>query len=129
MTARAVVIWFSIVPVAIANGMVRDLVLVPFMGDTAARAVSSMTLAGAIVAIAWLSIQWIGPAATADAWRIGLVWLALTLAFELLVGHYVFGTPWETLRDDYNVLAGRLWILVLAAALVAPRLVYSRDIP
>jgi len=48
------------------------------------------------------------------------MWLAMTLAFEFGAGHYLFHTPWAALIADYNILRGRLWILVLAATLTAP---------
>jgi hypothetical protein len=51
---------------------------------------------------------------------IGAVWLALTLAFEFLAGHYLFGSSWERLLADYDLLRGRVWILVLLATLFAP---------
>ena len=59
-----------------------------------------------------------------DAWTIGVMWLAMTLAFEFLAGHYFFRTPWATLLADYNLLAGRLWILVLVATVTALPIAY-----
>jgi hypothetical protein len=46
----------------------------------------------------------------------------LTLGFECLVGHFLFGNPWSRLLEDYNVLRGRIWVLVLVTIAVAPRL-------
>jgi hypothetical protein len=125
MIARAVAVWFGIMLLAILNGAARDIVLVPRLGDLVARAVSCVTLAGVILLVAWLSLRWIAPASIGDAWTIGGMWLAMTLAFEFLAGHYLFRTPWPSLLADYNLLAGRLWILVLSATLVAPALAYS----
>jgi len=122
MAIRAVIVWMTIVPVAIVNGAVRDLLIAPSAGDPIARALSCLTLSAAVLLIAKLSIGWMGPRSASDAWTIGGVWLTLTLAFEFLVGHYVFGTPWEELAGDYDLLAGRLWVVVLATALCAPRL-------
>ena len=124
MAARAAVVWLFIVPVAIANGMLREAALVPLLGEPIARAVSSLMLAGAVLLVTWLFLGWIGPTTQSDAWTIGVIWICLTLAFEFLVGHYVFGTTWEALRAEYNVLAGRLWILVLVATLAAPPLMF-----
>ena len=124
MLRRVVLIWLCIVPVAIVNGTIRDLLVVPYLGDQIARAISCLTLAGATFLIAWMSIRWMGPIDEFEAWVIGLVWLGLTLAFEFLVGHYAFVTPWEALLADYNILEGRLWILVLAAALSAPPMMF-----
>jgi hypothetical protein len=44
----------------------------------------------------------------------------LTLAFEFLAGHYLFGAPWPQLLADYNVLRDRIWVLVLATTALAP---------
>ena len=51
---------------------------------------------------------------------VGTVWVALTVAFEFVAGHYVFGNSWERLIADYNVFRGRIWILVLLMNLFAP---------
>jgi hypothetical protein len=42
------------------------------------------------------------------------------VAFELLGGHYLFNRPWAVLLADFNLAAGRLWVLVLAATLLTP---------
>ena len=47
--------------------------------------------------------------------------MVLALAFELLDGHYLFGNPWNQLLDDYDVLRGRIWILVLVTTAIAPQ--------
>ena len=124
MVGRAAIVWFVILVAAICNGAVRDLVMTPRFGDSIARALSCITLAGAIVLVAWTSIHWMRPSSPVDAWTIGFLWLILTLAFEFLAGHYVFHTPWAALLADYNLLAGRLWILVLIATLTAPVLAF-----
>jgi hypothetical protein len=125
MLTRAVAVWFGIMVLAILNGAARDMLLVPRLGDLVSRAVSCIMLAGFILLVAWLSIQWIDPPSIGDAWTIGVTWLAMTLAFEFLAGHYLFRTPWPTLLADYNLLAGRLWMVVLTATLIAPALAYS----
>ena len=124
MFARAGLIWFGIMLAAILNGAFRDLLLAPRLGDLGARAISCLTLASAVLIVTWMSLAWIHPASMTDAWRIGLLWLAMTLAFEFGAGHYVFGTSWRTLVADYNLFAGRLWILVLITTLTAPALIY-----
>ena len=124
MLARAGAVWFGILLMAIFNGAFRDVVLTPRLGDLGARAVSCLTLASLIVLVTWTSLPWVRPVSTTDAWRIGSMWLAMTLIFEFGAGHYLFGTSWTALLADYNLLAGRLWILVLVATLTAPALVH-----
>lgn len=124
MLARAGLIWFGIMLAAILNGALRDLLLAPRLGNLVARAISCVTLASVVAIVTWMSLAWIRPASMADAWRIGLLWLAMTLIFEFGAGHYVFGTPWQALLADYNLFAGRLWVLVLITTLTAPALIY-----
>jgi hypothetical protein len=38
----------------------------------------------------------------------------------LLAGHYVLGAPWPRLLADYDVIHGRIWILVLITTVTAP---------
>lgn len=120
MLARALLVWCGILALAFANGALRELAIVPQVGEVAGRALSSVMLSAAILIAAWFTLAWIGPLSAGDAWAIGLLWLGLTLAFEFLVGHYIFGDPWGQLWADYNVLRGRMWVLVPLATLLAP---------
>ena len=121
MAMRAIVVWVLMLTIASANGAVRQAVLIPAIGDVAGRAISTIMLAALIALLTWVTIPWIRPRSNGDAWTIGAVWVALTLAFEFLAGHYLFGTPWPTLLEDYNLLRGRIWILVLIVTAIAPR--------
>ena len=56
---------------------------------------------------------------------IGLVWFLLTVAFEFTFGHYVAHHSWGKLFQDYNLLAGRLWVLVLLAVALLPIIVFK----
>lgn len=120
MILRALTVWLGLMVVAIANGAFREAVLRPRVGELAGRIVSTLLLCALILLIAVLSIGWIGPADARQAFIVGSVWLGLTLAFEFLAGHYLFGDPWEKLLADYNILRGRLWVLVPITTLLAP---------
>ena len=117
---RAVTVWIVLLITAVANGAVREFAFVPRMGEATGHVLSTVTLCFAILLLSWLTIGWIRPRSARDAWTVGVLWLFLTLAFEFLAGRYVFGHPWRRLLADYNVLRGRVWILVLVTTLVAP---------
>ena len=53
------------------------------------------------------------------------MWLALTVSFEFLGGHFLFGQPWQRLLADYDLLDGRVWVLVLVVTALAPRLAFG----
>lgn len=120
MIGRALAIWLGILLLANLNGAIREVWLIPTLGQTAGRALSTLVLSALVLVVTWLAIGWIRPATPQDALIIGVLWLALTLAFEFLVGHYVFRKPWAELTQDYDVTRGRIWPLVLLMVLFAP---------
>jgi len=123
---RAILIWFALLAVAIVNGGLRESMLVPWLGRGLAQAVSTVLLSGFIAVIAWFAVPWIAPRGVDEAWAIGFGWVTLTLAFEFLGGHFLFGKSWTELAVDYNVLAGRIWVLVLVVTLLAPVVTFAR---
>lgn len=120
MLRRALVIWLLLMVVAVANGAFRAGVLVPAYGDETAHHISVLMLCAIIALITRKSLSWMSPATARQASMIGGFWLALTVGFEFLAGHFLFGAPWPRLLADYNVLDGRIWMLVLLVTLLAP---------
>lgn len=126
MTGRAVAIWAGLLVIAVANGALRDVLIVPRLGPQAGHVISTLVLSAVIVVVAFVSIRWIAPPDRAGALRVGGLWVVLTLAFELLAGHWLFGKSWSDLFADYDLAAGRVWILVLVATLLAPAWAFAR---
>ncbi len=120
MLGRSVLVWLVIMVLAIVNGGFRQVVLVPALGERAGHVLSTILLSIVVMVAAWISLPWLRPLTPMDAWRIGLLWVGLTLAFEFLVGHFLFRTSWEQLVADYNVARGRVWVLVPITTLLAP---------
>jgi len=125
MFARVALAWIGILVLAILNGALRQGLLIPRFGEHVGHIVSTLLLSILVLAAAWVLMPWVRPLTVRDAWFIGLLWLVLTLAFEFLGGHYLFGSPWERLLADYNVAQGRIWVLVLISTLLAPVLVHA----
>ena len=126
MLVRTLLVWIVLLCIAIANGAFREGLLTPTLGAPAAHIISTLMLAAFIVIAGWVTIPWVAPATLEQAWAVGVVWLALTVGFEFLAGHYLFGKPWSALAADYNVLAGRIWVVVLVVTAIAPVLAFSR---
>ena len=119
MLRRAAVVWLAILALASLNGAVRDLVVAPRIGDTGARAISTLVLCGVLVLVTWLSIRWVGPRSARQAGAVGMFWLVLTLAFEFGAGR-LSGKPWAVVLADYDLLRGRIWVLVPIVTFLAP---------
>ena len=117
--------WIGLLIIAMMNGVLRDLVYKPFLGDLISHQIS--VLAGILlfsIFIWYLSKRW-PLSSSSRAWMIGFLWLSMTVAFEFLFFHYARGVPWSVLLHDYNIVEGRLWILVLVWVTIAPRLMWK----
>ncbi|MEW5747604.1 MAG: hypothetical protein AB1793_02280 [Candidatus Thermoplasmatota archaeon] len=116
-------LWGLLVGFAMLNAALRQGALIPALGEDAGRALSSVTLSTVILVMAYLFLNWSDiERSAADLWAMGLIWVALTILFEFGFGHYVMGNSWDALLADYNVLEGRIWVLVLVTESVAPYL-------
>ena len=105
---------------AVFNGALREALLTPNLGDTVGRQLSTLSLLALFAVWFWyLHRRW--PLSTArQAWLVGVVWLVVTLAFETFMGRVLGDKPWTEVFEDYDVLAGRIWILVPLWTLVGP---------
>lgn len=125
MTIRYIFGWIILLVVAIINGAIREMVYKNHFGELRAHQISTLTGIILFGVIIWeMSRVWPLPSAK-QAWAVGLIWLMLTVAFEFLFGHFVMGHPWSKLFYDYDILAGRVWLLVLIWTTVAPFVFYK----
>jgi hypothetical protein len=115
-------LWLLMAVIAVANGVFRELVVIPRIGEYAGHVVSTALLVGAILLVAGVYFSVTPIAYTrAELLLVGAVWTVLTVGFEFIVG-YVEGTPVSETLAQYDVLAGQVWILVPLTLLFAPLL-------
>jgi hypothetical protein len=118
---RALLIWLLLAALAVSAGIAREALLTPRIGAEAAHVVGTFVVVAAFLLAIGLTIGWIVPElAVSRLWLVGGLWLVLTVAFEFGFGHFVAGHSWSRLLRDYDVLAGRIWVLVLLTVLLAP---------
>jgi len=117
--------WFGMMVLAVANGGVRDGLYKRRVGELAAHQISTVILLALLTLYLWfVATRW--PIRSArQAWTIGLMWLVMTLAFELLIGRFVAGNPWDRALHDYNILAGRIWILIPLWVFLGPYVFFT----
>ena len=116
---KALITWGVILFLAVANGMLREAVLMPRLGTPAALLLSGSLLAALIIAVAYLSLPWLQIRRPRQLWAIGLGWLALTLVFEFAFGLWQ-GKSWPVLLEAYSFKDGNVWPVVLAVTALAP---------
>lgn len=117
---RLLGVWCLMLLASIGNGALRDFTYGRQISELAAHQLSTacgIVLLGLIMSFALR--RW--PARSgAEAWRIGLFWMGLTVAFEFLFFHYLGGHSWAELIANYDILGGRVWVFVWLWLLVAP---------
>jgi hypothetical protein len=118
---RITAVWFLILLLAIANGALRETLLVPALGVPAAPMLSGLLLGSAIFLAAWFLLP--RSKSSGEPWAIGGLWLALTLVFEFSFGRLVAGKSWAELFAAYRFENGNLWPLILLLTFLAPKLV------
>ncbi len=121
---RYVLAWVPMVAIAIANGALREATYGKRMTELRAHQLS--TLSGIVLFTVYIwGVTTVWPLQTSgQAVAVGIMWLVLTLAFEFLFGRYVAGHSWSRLLQDYNVLAGRVWVFIPTWVAVAPYVFY-----
>jgi len=120
-----ILFWFVLMLIAIGNGTLREMAYAEAVGELQAHQISTVTgilFSGLAV---WLFSRLYPLESGYQAWVVGISWLALTLAFEFIFGHFVMGHSWSTLLQDYNLLAGRLWPVFLLWTLAMPYVFYK----
>ena len=122
MAFKALLVWLGILLLAIANGVLREAVLAPALGQPAGLVLSGILLSGLILLTAYLALPWMGRAQRASYLAVGTGWLCLTLVFEFTFGHAVQGRPWPELLEAYRFTGGNLWPIVLLVTAAAPAL-------
>ena len=122
---RYLAFWFVLAAIAIANGTLRQFGYGPWLSELAAHQLSTLTgIVFTGVAAAAFHRRHPIPSAR-RAVQIGGAWLAMTLAFEFGIGHYVAGHAWQVLLADYDLSAGRVWALFLLWIGLLPLLLYA----
>jgi hypothetical protein len=117
---KASALWVVILIFAALNGILREKILMPSMGSFGALVASGIILAGCIFLVAFAAAPWYGKLAPAAWVLVGLLWLALTLAFEFGFGRFVQNKAWTELFAAYTFKGGNMWPLILVVILVSP---------
>jgi len=116
-------VWFILVIVAILNGVCRNAFISPKVGEYAGHVISTIIFICIILAATYLFLSMLRIDYTViDLLLVGTLWLVLTVLFEFVFGHYVVGHSWDKLLADYNILQGRVWVLVLLTEFISPLL-------
>lgn len=118
---RGLLVWLIIIVVESVHGILRTLLLTPLVGDFHARQIGVFTGMLLIFLISILFIRWIDTKNKSTLLFIGLMWVVLTIAFEIGAGR-IAGFSWSRILSDYNLMKGGLMPLGIIFLFFAPLL-------
>ncbi len=111
--------WLVVAGLMICNGLVRVAFLGPLLGVEAAEMMSVFL---GIVIVSGASRPFLAPHAPqsrAEIWRVSMIWVATTIAFEVALGR-LSGRTWSEIAGAYSLWTGSFWPLILLAVGLAP---------
>jgi hypothetical protein len=118
--ARGFFVWLLIILAETIHGTARTLLLAPLIGDFRARQVSVFTGAVMIVLITFVFVRWLKGSSVFEFILIGMMWVILTVGFEILLGRFVLDISWDRIASDYDLFQGGLMLLGLIVMLFVP---------
>lgn len=121
---KYILIWFPMIIIAVINGTARDLWYSKYLGDLTSRQISTLSLLILFGVYFSILLKKYPLQSWSQAIIVGIVWLLLTLTFEFGFGR-IAGHSWQSLFQEYNILNGRIWILIPLCVLIAPYLFYK----
>jgi hypothetical protein len=116
---KPLAIWCALLVVAIANGALREGVLLRALPRSLAFICSGLLLIALVLLVSLLTIRWLGQLDLTGYLLIGILWLALTIGFEFGFG-LVRGRSMASLLDAYRFRDGDIWPVVLVFIALAP---------
>lgn len=119
---RAFLIWLVIIAAETGHGILRGLLLVPLVCDLPARQIGVLVGSLVILAVAYLCIRWIAAPTKIQLLGVGVLWVVLTVLFEIGLGRFILGLPWERITEDYDPTRGGFLAFGLLFLAVSPLL-------
>ena len=117
---KYLIAWFVMLLVSVANGALRQFTFGKYLDEKNAHQISTVIGILLLGIVIRAFVRRYPPVSGRQALLIGLLWMALTIAFEFLFFHYVGGRSWTELLANYNLFEGRVWVAVLAWVAIAP---------
>jgi hypothetical protein len=118
---RGLLAWPLLMVLEAVQGVVRVTLIAPLIGDFRARQVAVFSGSAIILLVASILAPWFRAGDTRSLLAIGVLWVSMTVPFEILLGR-LSGADWQRIWSDFDIFSGGLLPLGLAFMLVAPLL-------
>jgi hypothetical protein len=124
MGIRYFLLWLPMILIAFANAMIRQLIFIKHVSELSAHQLSTITLILLCAAYVWFVYPLLRIGNSIQTFTIGFIWVLLTVAFEFSLGRLT-NKSWHFLFQQYNILAGNIWVIFLLCLFMMPFLAYK----
>lgn len=118
---RGFAVWLIVIAAETVHGILREALLAPIVGGFTARRIAFFIGLGLIFAVSLMFIRWINARTVKQLLAVGVMWMILTLSFELGLG-FLLDFSSERILEDYDITQGGLMAFGMLFLLVAPLL-------
>jgi len=119
----AVAAWTLIAGVEVIHGILRVRFLNPRVGDHRARQIAVFSGSALILLMAYALVPPLDIHSRMGLLSVGLLWVLLMLAFEIILGRWVFHLSWKRIGSDFDLRQGGLLAFGMLVLFLAPLLV------
>lgn len=120
-----ILFWPVLMVLAIGNGVLREVMYGASITELQAHQLPTLSAILILTTAVILLSRYVAPSSSSQSALIGCAWLGLTLCFEFLFGRYVAGHSWSRLFQDYDLLSGRVWVVLLVWVTLLPYLAFK----
>lgn len=115
--------WMLIAAVETVHGILRVRFLNPLVGDHRARQIAVFSGSALILLMARFVVPPLDIHSRMGLLSVGLLWLLLMLAYEIILGRWVFHLSWKRIGSDFDLRQGGLLVFGMILLFLAPLLV------
>lgn len=123
MISKTLRYWLPMIAIAFANAAIRELLIRKYYSEFRAHQLSTFTLIIFCMGYIKLIFRRLDITSAATALKTGMMWVVLTVVFEVAVGVGSHKTTAEMLQN-YHMAAGYLWPLFLLTIGICPFVFY-----
>src|SRR5687767_7375246 len=109
--------------IAFANATLRELFFIKHFSELRSHQFSTITLIILCIIYVWFVFPLLKIQTIQQCFLVGIAWVLLTVAFEFTLGRLT-NKSWDYLLRDYNLVAGRIWLIFLICLFLLPYIVY-----
>lgn len=114
---KIILMWLCFIPIPFINGILREAWYKKKIGEFWSNVVGVKFLSFSFLVYTYLFFgKYLNLFSFSQMFKIGFVWLIMTIFFEFGIG-LITKKSWSQMLMDYNVLKGRLWPIFLLVVL------------